>query len=161
MAPRLSICIPTFQRAALLDDCLQRLAALAQDGSVEIVISDNGSGDETPQVIAAHVRQNPAIRAYRMAANRGLWANRLNALHQARGELVTFLADDDSLIAENLFAHVERMEREPDLVGVYADWIAWDDREGRELHPLLQPRCAGRIRAGRSDGGWSISSSCG
>jgi glycosyltransferase involved in cell wall biosynthesis len=134
MAPRLSICIPTYNRALLLDDCLERLAVAPDDGSVEIVVSDNGSTDETQAVIAAHSRRNPSIRGHRLPENRGQWANRLNALYQARGDVMTFLADDDSLIIENLLSHVERMEREPDIVGTYVDWIAWDDREGRELH---------------------------
>jgi len=143
MPPKLSICIPTYNRAEILDDCLARLEAVsAAPFAVEIVVSDNGSTDETANVIAARKRRNPAIQSYRMPENRGWWPNRLNALLQARGELAAFQADDDSLMLEDLFAHVERMDAEQDLVAIYADWIAWDDQAGRELHryfPIQEP----------------------
>jgi hypothetical protein len=135
MAPRLSICIPTYNRADILDDCLSRLGAIADAPvEVEIVISDNASTDATPQVVARHAALNPAIRAHRMPENRGPFANRVNAAYQATGELVVFLADDDSLILENLYPHVARMEAEPDLAAIFTDWIAWDDAAGQEMH---------------------------
>lgn len=135
MAPRLSICVTTYNRAAILDDCLERLRPVAeQAGQIELLVSDNGSTDDTWAVIERHAALNPAIAAHRFAENRGMWANRTNALFQARGELVVFLADDDSLILDNLAPYVERMEREPDIVGTYADWLAWDDQAEAEMH---------------------------
>src|SRR4051794_27476191 len=126
MPPKLSICIPTFNRAEILDDCLGRLEAVSQAPiEVEIIVSDNGSTDETSSVIAARRLRNPAIHSYRMPENRGWWPNRLNALLHAHGDLVVFQADDDSLILEDVFAHVQRMDMEPDLVAIYADWVAW------------------------------------
>src|ERR1700748_2527080 len=134
MAPRLSICIPTYNRAALLDDCLNRLGDLPRDGSVEIVISDNASTDETAAVIAVHAAKTRAISAHCLASNQGLWGNRTNVLRCASGELVTFLADDDSLILEPLLDYVAQMEREPHLAAVFTDWIAWDDASEVEMH---------------------------
>jgi glycosyltransferase involved in cell wall biosynthesis len=136
MHPLISICIPTYNRADLLDYCLNNLAA-ALEGigrPAEIVISDNGSTDRTPKVIEAHRAKNPAIRAHRMPENRGGAANWLNAMYKSEGEFLAYLADDDSLVAEGLAHHIARLEREPDLVAIYADWIAWDDKEERELH---------------------------
>ena len=61
MHPLISICIPTYNRAELLDYCLENLAALKDCGRpVEIVISDNGSTDRTPEVIEAHSRPQSA-----------------------------------------------------------------------------------------------------
>ena len=44
----LSICIPTYNRAAFLDYSLSNLAAARFPFPIEIVISDNASTDETP-----------------------------------------------------------------------------------------------------------------
>jgi hypothetical protein len=135
MRPLISICLPTYNRAELLDYALENLAPLKDcDRPVEIVISDNGSTDRTPDVIAAHVGRNPLIRAFRIPENRGPTANWVNVLWHAKGEFVVYVADDDSLIFDGLFEHVDRMERESDLVAVFADWIAWDDQAGREIH---------------------------
>ncbi len=67
MHPLVSICIPTYDRADLLDYTLERLGPVKDCGwPVEIVVSDNGSTDHTPAVIASHVARNPLIRAFRM-----------------------------------------------------------------------------------------------
>ena len=135
MHPLISICIPTYNRAEMLDFCLENLADLQNcDKPLEIVISDNGSTDRTPQVVEAHLARNPLIRAHRLPENRGAPANWLNALRKAEGEFMIYLADDDSLIVESLFHHVETMQRERDLVAIFADWIAWDDQAEHEIH---------------------------
>jgi hypothetical protein len=135
MHPLLSICIPTYNRAELLDHSLHQLAPLQDCGRpVEIVVSDNGSTDDTPRVIEAHRARNLGLHAHRLPENRGAASNWLNALRQAQGEFMIYLADDDSLIADNLFHHVGTLERDADLVAVYADWIAWDDQAEREIH---------------------------
>jgi abequosyltransferase len=76
MHPLISICIPTYNRADLLDYCLEGLAPLRDCGTpFEIVISDNGSTDRTPEVIQAHASRNPLIRSHRLPENRGPAAN--------------------------------------------------------------------------------------
>ncbi len=135
MRPLLSICIPTYNRADLLDYCLTNLAALKDCGKpIEVVISDNGSTDRTPDIVEAHRGRIPNLRLHRFPENRGAVANRLNVLRKAEGEFVTYLADDDTLLIDNLFHHVETLETQKDLVAIYADWIAWNDQEERELH---------------------------
>jgi hypothetical protein len=135
MQPLFSICIPTYNRADLLNDTLTRLAPLNDCGKpFEIVISDNGSPDHTQAVVDAHRARNPALRAFRFPENRGAPANWLNALRQARGEFMAYLADDDSLIADNLLVHVETLQNNPQRVATYTDWVAWDDQEEREIN---------------------------
>ena len=135
MPPFLSICIPTYNRAELLDYCLENVAALKDCGKpIEIVLSDNGSTDDTPRVVEAHLARNPLLRAHRLPENRGAPANWLNALRKAEGEFMVYLADDDSLIADGLLHHIETLQRERDVVAIYADWVAWDDEAQREIH---------------------------
>ena len=135
MHPLISICVPTYNRAEILDYCLSNLAPLRDCGRpVEIVVSDNGSTDRTPDIIEAHRSRNPSVRAYRFPDNRGAASNWLNALRQADGEYIVYLADDDSLMLDNLYRHVDTMQQQPDLVAIYADWIAWDDNAEREIN---------------------------
>jgi hypothetical protein len=118
-----------------LDDCLERLSPLLKGPTpFEIVVSDNGSTDDTAGVIRSHQKRNPVLRGFRQPENRGVWANFVNAIHQARGDVLVYVADDDSLILETLLRHVERMQAEPDLSAIYTDWIAWDDQREAELH---------------------------
>jgi hypothetical protein len=66
--------------------------------------------------------------------NRSAAQNWLNALRQAQGEFMVYLADDDGLIIDALMQHVARLEENRSLVGIFTDWIAWDDQNQRELH---------------------------
>jgi glycosyltransferase involved in cell wall biosynthesis len=139
MTPRLSVCIHTFNRAELLDDTLERLRDLERiDKSFEVVVSDNLSSDHTAQVIEKHQRVMPYLRHSLQGRAAPVYPAMINGLRNARGECVVYLADDDSLIPEALWDYVSRMEREPDLSAIYADWIAYDDDQKRELHRYFQ-----------------------
>ena len=64
--PLLSICIPTYNRAYYLDQCLE--AIVHQDGfdeRVEVVISDNASTDNTQELCKKYTEQYPNIRYFR------------------------------------------------------------------------------------------------
>ena len=64
--PLLSICIPTYNRASFLDQCLS--AIVHQDGfdeRVEVVISDNASTDNTQELCKKYTEQYPNIRYFR------------------------------------------------------------------------------------------------
>ena len=54
MHPRLTIAIPTVNRAEFLGRAIE--CAYAQTSKdIEILVSDNGSRDETPEIIARYV----------------------------------------------------------------------------------------------------------
>ena len=73
ISPLLSICIPTFNRAALLEktlECLTSQSAFLDTAEVEIVISDNHSDDNTQDLSESYVRRFPGkIRYHRNATN--------------------------------------------------------------------------------------------
>ena len=103
MVPTLSLCVPTFNRAALLDQSLQAiLAQITPDihQAVEVVVIDNASPDTTPDVVAQAQARFPhvALRSVRRPQNIGCDANFCDAPNQARGEWVYLLSDDDVLL---------------------------------------------------------------
>ena len=132
----LSICIPTFQRALILEDCLARLSPELDkiEGGAEVVVSDNASTDESWGVVAAAGETDHRIRYDRLPENRGGHANYRNCVRLARGDIIVCLADDDTIIGEALNEHVQRMAAEPNLASIYTDSIAWDDQAKVELH---------------------------
>ena len=103
MIPLLSLCVPTYNRAGLLDQALR--AVLDQitpemAGRVEIVVLDNASPDATPAVVARAQSDFPhlPLRALRHPQNIGPDANFYAAVKQAQGEYVYLLSDDDILL---------------------------------------------------------------
>ena len=98
--PRLSICIPTFNRAlnlqAALEGAIAEVRTLPQ-GLVEILVSDNCSTDATPAVLDAFEARFP-LRRVRNAENLGFDRNYLNCVEQARGTFIWIIGDDDVLL---------------------------------------------------------------
>ncbi len=96
MNPRtvvLSLVVPVYNVAPFLDRFLASVAA--QDLSdMEIIIVDDGSTDDCPQILARHGGQCPAMHIIRQD-NGGLSAARNTGLDHARGEYVAFADSDD------------------------------------------------------------------
>lgn len=95
--PEVSIIIATANRHALLRLALESLATLpeAHTCTLEVIVSDDGSTDDTPSVIdAALTASPPHIRAVRSETQFGTAAARNRALAVARGRFIVF-ADDD------------------------------------------------------------------
>jgi abequosyltransferase len=97
-APLLSICVPTYKRAALLKECLASMidAAANHEHEVEIVISDNASPDETLQVASAFRAERPWIRYNRNDVNIGE-QNFYRVAQLAAGKYLWLFSDDDKM----------------------------------------------------------------
>ena len=109
-SPTLSLCLATYNRARYLDRYLtHHLGALDASGlDYELVVSDNCSTDETPEILARYAAQNPRMRVSRQVRNLGAYPNILTTLHQARGEVVVSIADDDLAIPDQLVAYARQ-----------------------------------------------------
>jgi len=96
--PRLSLCIPTWNRGRFLKDALEsglREAASQPPGAVEVIVCDNASSDETQAVIASIHAAHPELRAFRNDENIGFDRNYLRCVEEARGVFVWVMGDDD------------------------------------------------------------------
>ena len=133
--PLLSICIPTRNRADLLDYCLEKLHGLADYGiDFEVVVSDNSQTNDSEKVVEKHARSMKGLVYCHQPNERDVPVGYLNSVRNSKAQYVTYLADDDSLIFEPLVRYVRKLEANPQLVAIAADWIAYDDEEERELH---------------------------
>jgi hypothetical protein len=148
--PVVSICIPTFNRCRYLESLLgtlvQQLDAFPH--AYEIVIADNASSDDTPQVVQRFQSQLP-IRHLRHAQNIGGFANWQYVFAQAAGQFIVYLADDDCLIGEQVALTIDRMLADPDVVVVYAPWILFDLVRQRSLGQFYEVPHDLRIERGR------------
>ncbi len=127
--PLLSLCLATYNRARYLDRYLSHhLGALDAAGiDYELVVSDNCSTDETPQILARWAKDHSRMRVSRQPRNVGAYPNILTTLRQARGEVVVSIADDDLMIPETLLGYVRRMAADPALVMIQSPWLLMDE----------------------------------
>ena len=97
--PLLTIAIPTYNRSGFLAQLLEILAPqLAGESRVELIISDNASPDDTPEVVASFREKGLALIYRRNETNIGPDANFLQCFEQARGEYLWLFGDDDIIL---------------------------------------------------------------
>ena len=134
MTPAISVVIPTYRRPALLRRCLQSLAAqdLPPD-AFEVVVVDDGSGDQTSEVLATAAAN---VRGLTQPRNAGPAAARNRGVDAARGELILFM-DDDIAAAPDLLATHQRLHDEggDERLGVLGR-VDWDP--SLEVTPFMQ-----------------------
>ncbi len=94
--PQVSICIPVFNGVPYLEECLQ--SALEQTvNSLEILVSDDGSEDDSLQFIRNRLKDSG--RPFRVFENErlGIAGNCNFLIEKAQGEYIKFLFQDDWL----------------------------------------------------------------
>jgi len=96
----LTIAIPTYNRASYLDKCLSHICGQLRKGEprVEILISDNNSTDNTPDIADRYISDGFAVNYIRNAENIGSDRNFLQCFGRANGRYVLILGDDDILL---------------------------------------------------------------
>ena len=129
--PSISIVLPTHNRALLLPRAVRSVLAQT-DPDFELLVIDDGSADNTQQVLAEFAG-DPRLRRLRNEVAQGAAAARNRAIRSASGDWVAFLDDDDELLpryVERLRAH---LRASPEL------GLAWTGVE-REHHDSVPPR---------------------
>ena len=122
--PRISVVIPTYNRAEMLMSALAALEEQSLDaGDYEVVVVDDGSTDATPDLVTA---LRPGFRlTYRRIGHRGISVAKNVGTLAARSPLVLYADDDDQadrdLLAEHLAAHAAEPADSVAVLG-YTTW---------------------------------------
>lgn len=129
MPPLLSICIPTWNRAASLRKTLDSLSAALPRlpaGSVELCLSDNASTDVTPEVIREFHAAGIQLRAARLNENAGFSGNYWSVASLATARFIWITGDDDVFDAGELLKLIGALETSAaDLV--FLNSAPWKD----------------------------------
>jgi glycosyltransferase involved in cell wall biosynthesis len=133
-ADLVSVVIPTKDRRPILARTLAT-ALMQRDVSLEVVVVDDGSSDDTPAWLAG--LDDPRVRVVRHEAPRGVSVARNAGIDAARGEWIAFLDDDDLWAPEKLATQMATARRE-DADFVYAAAVRVDEHL-RPRAPLGAP----------------------
>lgn len=130
--PTVSIALPVFNGERFVDRAIK--SVLEQDyRAIELVISDNGSTDDTESICRRWADADPRVRYVRLPDNLGAARNFNLAFGEATGTYFKWMAADDEIAPGFVGSCVAVLEREPDVSLVYALVVDIDD-EGRQVH---------------------------
>jgi len=150
--PKVSIVMPTWNRAHLLGRAIESVRTQSFK-DWELIITDDGSTDNTPQVVEAwKKRALPAGRQARIVyvrseINQGPSRNYNQGFRLAKGEYVAVHDDDD------LWCDPRKLEKQVTFLDKNREYVACGggvivrDKSGRELYRFLKPETDGQIRA--------------
>ncbi|HET8925055.1 MAG TPA: glycosyltransferase [Candidatus Acidoferrum sp.] len=117
MNPLVSFVVPCYKLAHLLPQCVNSILAQTY-GNFEVLIMDNCSPDNTPEVAASF--DDPRVTHIRNDVNLGHVRNFNKGISMARGKYVWLVSADDWLRGTAVLGrYVELMERNPEVGYVF------------------------------------------
>ena len=129
MNARISVCIPAYNRAAVLPALLDSI--LAQDHpDYDIVICEDGSPQraEIAAVVAGYDRRHPGrIHYFENERNLGYDGNLRHLLEVAGGDYCLFMGNDDLMAEGALTAVAAALDRHPDIGVLLRSYAAFDE----------------------------------
>ncbi|BAY13438.1 glycosyltransferase family 2 protein [Calothrix sp. NIES-2098] len=135
----LTIAIPTYNRAELLD---KQLAWLAQairgfESDCEILVSDNCSTDSTQYVIQKwqSILSNITFKSNRHYQNLGVMKNILYCLNSATTKYVWTIGDDDPIQDRAINYVINKLKQHEDLSLIFLNFSGRNKITGEAVHP--------------------------
>lgn len=121
--PLVSVIIPTFNRAAILQRAIS--SVLSQDYSnIELIVVDDASTDNTIRILTNI--DDSRLRVIRLETNKGVAGATNTGIQAARGALIAFQDSDDEWLYGKLSQQVARFAAAPnDCVAVYCTKIVY------------------------------------
>lgn len=127
--PQISIVLPTKNGARYLISSIESIVAQTHK-DWELIIVDDGSTDESPQIAASWARRDPRVTTVSLAPSRGLPGALNEGFKHARGELWTWTSDDNRYEAGALDRMSELLNVDSSIDFVYSDYHTIDE-EGK------------------------------
>ncbi len=132
----ISIVVPTYNYGHLLPRALDSVIGQMAD-DVELIVVDDGSCDNTNEVLATYAARCPRLHAIHQA-NAGAAAARNHGIREAHGHYVLLLDADDELLPNALSTLRSVVKKKPDVGMVLGAQLSVSS-DGRERLRLASP----------------------
>lgn len=112
--PKVSIIIPVYNTAKYLDKCLT--SAINQTlKDIEIICVNDGSTDNSDEIIKSYMQKDSRIKYIKFAFNRGVSKARNTAISIAKGEFIGFI-DSDDYVDNKYFENLYNQKADYDVI---------------------------------------------
>lgn len=134
---QLSIIIPTYNRADILEECLQRLENQEfMKNEFEVIVVDDGSTDDTKKVVEKAQKKYSIEINYLYQKNQGQGIARNYALRYAKGKIIAFIGDDILVLPDFVKQHLTFHRKHKNENEAVLGFIGWDPR--LEVTPFME-----------------------
>jgi glycosyltransferase involved in cell wall biosynthesis len=120
--PKVSICIPTYNRAAHLENCLNSIILCNSQSELkfQVCVSDNNSDDETEAIIS-RAQLVIDIKYHKNKSNLGIPRNFINVVSMADGEFIWLIGDDELLMPNAIADLYNLLNKNPQVDFFYVN----------------------------------------
>jgi glycosyltransferase involved in cell wall biosynthesis len=145
---KISVIIPTYNRSGKLRGSVESVLRQTYT-DFELLIVDDGSQDDTREVVKAMAIEDDRIRYIRQEINQGASAARNEGVRQAKNPLIAFQDSDDMWRRDKLEKQMIYLNRHPKYAMIYCPVLVhegqghrvpdedWTDLEGQIFPRLL------------------------
>lgn len=149
-----SVLIPAYNSSGTIEKALASVLSQKINASVEIIVCDDGSTDETVEKVESVNKIHNKIRIIKNKVNEGVGATRNHLIDNARGKWIAFLDADDIFLPEKLSTSLKLLsETEADVLFHGLGYLRSDGRtigsiRGSEFLPatVFRKEALGDIR---------------
>lgn len=137
--PIVSIIMATYNRAHLIERTIRSVQYQSLQ-EWELIVTDDGSTDETPKLMSEWQKKEPRIVYIRSEVNQGISRNYNMGFSHAQGSYIAMIDDDDPWIDnDKLKKQVAFLEENKEYVGCGAGVVVIN-AIGKELYRYLKPK---------------------
>ena len=133
--PKISVIIPVYNTEKYVEKCLESLAKQEMK-DFEVIIVNDGSTDNSENVIKNYMQSSKLNIKYLEKENGGLASARNYGVEKASGKYISFL-DSDDYLDKNLFSELEKyIDKDIDLIKFKMKTV---DEKGKVIEKLDGP----------------------
>ncbi len=131
--PLVSVVVPTYNQERFIAETMQSIVSQTYT-NLEIIISDDGSTDQTVEIIKSFAQKDSRIKPFFSKKNNGIPFNFNRAFDACKGELVAFFSGDDLMHAHKIERQVDFLVRNIDVDLVMHEVEIFDSLTGNLIY---------------------------
>jgi alpha-1,3-rhamnosyltransferase len=145
---KVCVCVPSYNHSRYIKDNLEAIFAQTYR-PMELIVIDDGSTDDSPQIIKKTLENCPFDNKFIVRPNKGLPATINEGLEMSDGEFFAVIASDDMWLPSFVESRVKQLQKRPDavlaygncyiidnennIIGITSDWAEYDDGNARDM----------------------------
>lgn len=142
---KVSIIIPVYNTGKYLAGCLESVLQQSFQ-AIEVIAVDDGSQDDSFQILEAYRKQDPRLRIFRNVANRGVSYTLNRAIAEATTPLIARMDSDDLMVRDRIEKQYAFFQAHPEWV-VLGGQVKYINEQGEIIGRSCFPLTDSHIRA--------------